>query len=252
MGLKDELFRVVSGYQSEASRTRLLVEFVSRSAMSEAAHIKNIYTDVAKHLSGEIVNAPGPNMVLVPSDLLVRLSEPLSSHGDALLSLPDLLLRMAYVHLITLFEAALSDVVRASLLHMPKMLKSKRQMSYEDILSESDMSSLVKKIVEKEISDLTYGSVEEFVDYLKVKLHLPIEFLPEEIVQLSRCKGLRNLLVHNQGVVDARFLKERLDTQYAMGDAIVIGLQDWDSAHQLFGRVIKALENSVIRKFRLV
>lgn len=252
MGLKDGLSKIVSGYESEASRTRLLVGFVSRLAVSEAAQIKNIYTDITKHLSGEILNAPGPNMVLVPSDILVKLSEPLPRHGDDLLSLPDLILRMAYVHLITLFEAALSDVVRASLLHMPKMLKSRRQMSYEEILSEADMSSLVKKIVEKEISDLTYGSVEEFVDYLKVKLNLPIEFLPEEIVQLSRCKGLRNLLVHNQGVVDARFLKDRLDAQYALGDSVVIDLDDWDSAHQLFGRVIKALENSVVRKFRLV
>lgn len=223
--------------------------------MSEAENITGLYTELDKVISGEVVHSASPGdrrFVSVPKRLLIDVATPLKKQGSDLLSLPELCLRMTYVHLITLFEAALSDIIRAALLYRPQMLKSKRMISYEDILSEPDMGSLVAKIVDKEISDLTYGSIDDLIEYLKNKLHIPIDFLPEEKEELNWCKAQRNLLVHNQGRVDAKFLQMKAVGKYSMGECIVITELDWDDARYLLERIVLALESAVIRKFRLV
>lgn len=108
------------------------------------------------------------------------------------------------------------------------------------------------KLVDKEISDLTYGSIDDFIEYLKNKLHIPIDFLTEEKEELNWCKAKRNLLVHNQGRVDAKFLKVNTVGKYSMGESIIITEPDWDDARHLLERIVLALESAVIRKFKLV
>jgi hypothetical protein len=158
---------------------------------------------------------------------------------------------MAYVHLVTLFEAALSDIIRTTLMYKPNILKSKRQISYEDVLSEPDMASLLLKIIDKEISDMTYGSTEEIIDYLKNKLHLPVVFSDEEHLELETIKAQRNLLVHNQGRIDAKFLKKINSGDFSLGDSIIITGENWDSANLLFEGIINTLQLAIIRKFKL-
>lgn len=159
---------------------------------------------------------------------------------------------MTYVHLVTLFEAALSDIIRAALLYKPQILKSKKTISYEDILNESDMTSLVAKIVDKEISDLTYGSIDDLIECHKNKLHMPIDFLPEEKDELNWCKAQKNLLVHNQGRVDAKFLRMTAVKKYSIGESIVITESDWDGARHLLEGIVLALESALVRKFKLI
>lgn len=159
---------------------------------------------------------------------------------------------MTYVHLITLFEAALSDIIRAALLYRPQILKSKKMISYEDVLNEPDMGSLVAKIVDKEISDLTYGSIDDLIEYLKNKLHMPVDFLPEEKEKLNWYKAQRNLLVHNQGRVNAKFLRSMDIKKFSIGESIIITESDWEDARLLLENIVLALESALIRKFKLV
>lgn len=255
MDLKEKISEIANGYKAEVSRTKLLSAFLGRVAISEAENITGIYTELDKVISGKVVHSAIPGdrrFVSVPKKLLIEVATPLKKQGDDLLSLPELCLRMTYVHLITLFEAALSDIIRAALLFRPQILRSKRMISYEDILGETNMDSLVAKLVDKEISDLTYGSIDDLIEYLKNKLHIPIDFLPEEKDELSWCKAKRNILVHNQGKVDAKFLKMNTVGKYSIGESIIITELDWDDARYLLERIVLALESAVIRKFKLV
>ncbi|VVM58423.1 hypothetical protein PS662_01179 [Pseudomonas fluorescens] len=254
MNLKEKISEITSGYDAEVARTKLLSAFLGRVAISEAESITGLYDELDKVISGEIVHSAAPGdrrFISVPKKLLIDVATPLKKQGSDLLSLPELCLRMTYVHLITLFEAALSDIIRATLLYKPKILKSKKMISYEDVLSEPDMGSLVAKIVDKEISDLTYGSIDDLIEYLKNKLHIPIEFLPEEKEELNWCKAQRNILVHNQGRVDEKFLRVRAISKYSMGESIIITESDWDDARYLLKGIVSALESAVVRKFKL-
>lgn len=255
MNLKENFFDIINGYKAEVSRTKLLLDFLERVAISEAENITGLYTELDKVISGEVVHSVSPGdkrFISVPKKLLIDVATPLKKQGDDLLNLPELCLRMTYVHLITLFEAALSDIIRAALLYRPQILKSKKMISYEDVLNEPDIGSLVAKIVDKEISDLTYGSIDDLIEYLKNKLHVPIDFLPEEKDELNWCKAQRNILVHNQGRVDAKFLRMGTIKKYEIGESIIITESDWDDARYLLERIVLALESALIRKFKLM
>lgn len=255
MNLKEQFSAITNGYKAEVSRTKLLSAFLGRVAISEAENITGLYTELDKVISGEVVHSVTPGdkrFVSVPKRLLIDVSTPLKKQGSDLLSLHELCFRMTYVHLVTLFEAALSDIIRAALLYKPQILKSKKTISYEDILNEPDMTSLVAKIVDKEISDLTYGSIDDLIEYLKNKLHMPIDFLPEEKDELNWCKAQRNLLVHNQGRVDAKFLRMTAIKKYSTGESIVITESDWDDARHLLEGIVLALESALVRKFKLI
>lgn len=254
LNLKEKISHIINGYRDEVSRTKLLAEFLGRVATSEAKNINDLYTELFKIISGEVVHSSCSNdrrYVSVPKELLITCTTPLQKQGSDLLSLPDLCLRMTYVHLITLFEAALSDIIRAILLYRPQILKSKKMISYEDILNESDINSLIAKIVDKEVSDLTYGSTDDLIEYFRGKLQMPIDFLPEEKDDLNWCKAQRNLLVHNQGRVDAKFLRGRAIGKYSIGESIIITEVDWENARCLLEGIVLALESAVIRKFKL-
>lgn len=255
MNLKEKISGITSGYKAEVSRAKLLSVFLGRVAIREAEEITRTYDELSKMISGEIVrsvNPSDPRFISVPRKLLIEVTTPLKKQGSELLTLPELCLRMTYAHLITLFEAALSDIIRAALLYKPQILKSKKMIAYEDILNEPDMGSLVAKIIDKEISDLTYGSIDDLIEYLKNKLHIPIDLLPEEKDELNWCKAQRNLLVHNQGRVDAKFLRITATEKYSLGDSIIITEPDWDDASHLLERIILALESALIRKFKLL
>lgn len=255
MNLKERISEITDGYKAEVSRAKLLSVFLGRVAISESQNITDLYTELDKVISGEAVHSviPGDKrFISVPKKLLIDVATPLKKQGSDLLSLPDLCLRMTYVHLITLFEAALSDIIRAALLYRPQILKSKKMISYEDVLNKPDIGSLVAKIVDKEISDLTYGSIDELIEHLKNKLHIPIDLLPEEKEELNWCKAQRNLLVHNQGRVDAKFLRMRAIAKYSIGESIIVAESDWDDARYLLERIVLALESALIRKFKLM
>ncbi|PMZ85272.1 MULTISPECIES: hypothetical protein [unclassified Pseudomonas] len=255
MNLKEELTNITTGYAAETIRTRLLVKFVESSAKKKAEETIEMHSTIQKLLSGELAHKKkhpqDRSTIEVPTKLLIDLASPLEKTGKDLLSLPELCLRMAYVHLVTLFEAALSDIIRTTLTYKPNILKSKRQISYEDVLSEPDMTSLLLKIIDKEISDMTYGSTEETIDYLQNKLHLPVTFSDEEHLELETIKAQRNLLVHNQGKIDAKYLKKKISGDFSLGDNIIITEKDWDAANLLFGGIINSLELAIIRKFKL-
>jgi len=69
---------------------------------------------------------------------------------------------------------------------------------------------------------------------------------------LNWCKAQRNLLVHNQGRVDAKFLRMRAVKKYSIGESIIITESDWNDARYLLERIVLALESALIRKFKLM
>lgn len=60
MNLKEQISGIVSGYRAEVSRTKLLSAFLGRVAKSEAENITDIYTQLDKVISGEVVHSVIP------------------------------------------------------------------------------------------------------------------------------------------------------------------------------------------------
>ncbi len=99
-------------------------------------------------------------------------------------------------------EAFLSDLARNIFLKRPQMLPSNKTIKFEDIVKTGSYDELLIKMIDKELFELFYKSIDEIVDYFSQKFGL--SFSSEEKDKLLEASLLRNCIVHNLGIADAR------------------------------------------------
>ncbi|MUT69974.1 hypothetical protein [Stutzerimonas frequens] len=246
-GIVVELDKILSNFKKELDRTCELIVYVDNWSKKSYAELIDISNGLEAAMRGE--HKEGSELVKVPADLVARLTQDTRERAGHIIEMPELTLRMAFVHLVTLFEASLSDLIRAILFSRPSMLKSKRQISYEEVFSVETMSDLVGKVIDREASDLTYGTVDDIFEHIKSKLHVPFELTPEERLEITTAKARRNILVHNQGKVDSKFLRLAPSLNYSLGQQIKISATDCREAQKVFRKVIGSLVDSIERKY---
>lgn len=115
---------------------------------------------------------------------------------------PHLLMSMAFIYLIALFDSFLTDVFAAVLIERPETLKSKKQLTYDRILELHQKGELVEFMARREINELSYKSMADQFDYYKAKFNIDLADSNVELAALVEIRARRNLLVHNNGVVD--------------------------------------------------
>ncbi len=105
---------------------------------------------------------------------------------------------------VSVFEIFLTEVLRIWLTAYPQSL-SGRQVKFEDILNAADKDSITDLVIGRELNEISYKKPAEWFIYLeqKAKLGCPVS---AEIEQIAEAKATRDLLVHNQGVVNQIYL----------------------------------------------
>jgi hypothetical protein len=119
----------------------------------------------------------------------------------------DFLLSFTFQHFTSLFENFLFDALRLWLLAYPKSLPEALVERQEIIAALVDKAPIIEAFVDKELNELKYDDVAKWFVYLekRVKLGCPTV---EEIEKLSEIKATRNILVHNRGIANERYLKK--------------------------------------------
>ncbi|MFO8007606.1 MAG: hypothetical protein R6V05_07730 [Candidatus Brocadiia bacterium] len=124
------------------------------------------------------------------------------------------------------FEAFLAYIIRRLYEANPRMLPCEKQLKFREVVDAGDYPSVLRKMVEKEVLSVMYGSVEDIRQYFQSKLSLPWPD-SDRIVEASR---LRNCLLHNNAVVDGRLAE----------------VSDWDEGDEI------TLTPSQVHEFGLV
>lgn len=104
------------------------------------------------------------------------------------------------------FETYLSDLLYEIFLAEPKTLKSKQQVTLEEVLNCSDLQDFVKYWANKQIGKLQKGSVKGFIkENSQIKnLNIIDETMQDEIEKILQ---IRHLYSHRNGIVDEKFLQ---------------------------------------------
>lgn len=131
---------------------------------------------------------------------------------------------LAFIKLITLVEWFLSQILRVHLLNYPNALDtSSKTFSLDDLKNFDSINFAHEYLIDETIGKITRGSFESWIDYLKgsvknqkkeksinVKsnsLNLDLEIINDIIPKLIEAHQRRNLLVHNNGIVNKIYLK---------------------------------------------
>jgi hypothetical protein len=179
-------------------------------------------------------------------DLLVSV---MTQRVEVIDKYPRLLVSMAFIYLVALFDAFLTDVFAAVLIERPDALKSKKQLTYDKILELQQKGELVAFMARREINELSYKSMADQSDYYKAKFNIDLADSEVELAALIEIRARRNLLVHNNGVANDIYMEAVKHTTYNLGERVEITFDYWNECKERLNSVADFVHKSVLEKF---
>jgi len=120
------------------------------------------------------------------------------------------------------FEGILADSLRAICCVRPEVMKNKKTVEWEEILSLKSWKELMDVLTEKFVRDLGWQSLEERVETFRTRFGLEINLAENDRAVLKEIELIRNLIVHNAGKINAAYLKLKPTENLKCGDLIPI------------------------------
>jgi hypothetical protein len=143
-----------------------------------------------------------------------------------------------YAHTFTrvVYQRAFDDFLTyvAELLHLvyasrPEALKSSETVRLDEILQFPTMPELLTFLTERRVERLAYQSIADLASDLEKTLGLCLFDTDAERTHAVTIAATRNLITHNGGVVNARYLRQVPSATEKLGELI------WVKAETLFG-----------------
>lgn len=132
----------------------------------------------------------------------------------------DLSYKLAFIFSTATFDASFGDILRVLFLYNMKALKSNKTLTTEAILDHSSIETLREHILNKELSEISYKSFKDQIQYVNQKFNLDFKnTIVEPIIEIIET---RNIHVHNRGFVNNLYLSKVDNSIYYLGDYRVI------------------------------
>ncbi len=157
-------------------------------------------------------------------------------------------LEMLFAAYINAFNCYLSDIISEIFLKKPSFLEN-RDIKFQTILGKKDIKDIIEEEVKLAVSGYTYKSFEFlsekiFSKKFKIQTHKKKSELKRICVDIEK----RNLLVHQQGIIDAIFLK-KTGLKYKEGNRIVINTSYLDKTTNLLMEIVEYIDKQAIKRF---
>jgi hypothetical protein len=249
--LAAQLDRVRATYRDEQTRLHMFVHNSQRwiERDSEVAGSALAKLEQAIREGKPIGSETGP-MDLSP-DEIQTLREVVGKSRDAAARYPTMLLNMALIYAVALFEAYISDALAAVLQARPEMLKTRQKhLSFEAIVvAETKGASLVPELVARELGEVSFTSFDDQVAYYRERFGLTLEDSGVALEDLREVMARRNVLVHNAGIVNERYRAAVPDSPLPLGERADVDADYWERAHKAFGGVVSYTATCLSSKF---
>ncbi|WP_407484588.1 hypothetical protein [Elizabethkingia miricola] len=173
--------------------------------------------------------------------------------------LPKIVHPMTIVYGIAHFEVFLADIVKLLYTFCPKALSSKDKMlKYEQILQYESMEELITRLIDEEVNAFSFKSIKERVLFLEKKFGLKFEFDKQngirnnwnciEMKDLIEIHSTRNLIVHNNSIVNKFYTNDNPQTELKEGSKRIIDHNYANHALFVLFRVSSSFHDVVKKK----
>lgn len=213
----EEFLQKISSLHDKEKITQIYLEFASQS-VSENLKFGDIFEiDVENITESSIpycVNANKINVEYIHPDIgmekYYQVSNALKTTGEKVI-----------INSVQFFEEYFETLLRRLIIKKPGAYLHDKTITFEELF-DADVSAIKERLINKEISKLMYNLRETMIKVEKIhKLNLAkFQTLVDGYYEISL---LRNILVHNNGVVNQEFLDELPDTlsgNYVLGQFI--------------------------------
>ncbi|WP_336079787.1 hypothetical protein [Thalassospira sp. CH_XMU1448-2] len=153
------------------------------------------------------------------------------------------------------FLCYLSEIIQACALKNPNIIKSKENISVEDVLKFKRNKDIVRFVVDRKINSLSYGGVVEIDEFISSRIGYSILDDESKRKIISYSISLRNLYSHNRGVVDNIFKRKMkgndLFNECDIGDVYEVDYDDLVVMANNYYRICQELDLLISNKFHL-
>lgn len=159
------------------------------------------------------------------------------------------LTRILFSSFVDNFETYLSELLYEIFLARPETLKSKQQVSVEEVLNCADLHEFVKYYAKKKLYKLQRGSVKGFIKDNKQisQLNILDETKQQEIEKVLQ---IRHLYSHRNGVIDEKF-KQYFAGDFSLNTEHQLSIKEICSILDSMAMIADQLDNAAIDKYRL-
>jgi hypothetical protein len=149
------------------------------------------------------------------------------------------------------FLAYVSELLALVFTSRPETLKSAETVKLEEILQHPTMDDLVKRLAERRVERLSYQGMKDLQKDLAEKLNFEIFPSPEPFSRAVRIIEIRNLLVHNRGVVNRTFQTRTDDSSLAIGSLFELRPRSVVSDLDFLAKSVLDIDERAASKFGL-
>lgn len=139
--------------------------------------------------------------------------------NSALKSTLDLQRKIVFVQAVDYFLVYISELLKILHRSHPAMLKTDEKITYSEITEFSRMIDLVDYMIDKKVQDLSFKSLSQLSKEVKNKHGFDLFRSPLSLQLASMHVEKRNILVHNNGIVNRRYI-ERTGSRLPEGSKI--------------------------------
>jgi hypothetical protein len=174
-----------------------------------------------------------------------------------------MLSKQLLINYCSLFEGFILSVLMKLYLSKPEKIlaqdnksKSEQVVTYETLLKYDTLGQIIIDKIQEKVGKLTYESICTAIN--KIKLFYKGFNLDETLLgKVSDIYTIRNIIVHNKGVVNEEFLKRIVNNKgYKLGDIVEIKLSDFDGRvngegiEKLFENISKNIYNYLLNELK--
>jgi hypothetical protein len=133
----------------------------------------------------------------------------------------------------------------------PEILRSKKEsLTLEELLRFKTIEELVQTMIERKVTSLSYEGFERLREWC-VDKGIPLVVTPDDLPKVIELIACRNIIAHNRGIVDGRYLEAVQKTEFKIGGARNLSVDDIESAIRMLGKVVQNLDVAAATKFGL-
>lgn len=163
----------------------------------------------------------------------------------------QVLLEMFLARLVDNFQTYLVDLVRQVLHAKPAMLSTRQQtLTLEELLRYDRIEDLVHDIIERRVNALTYEGFVELQSWCAER-GLEVQVLQADRDAVVELIATRNVIAHNRGLVDEKYMKTAPKARFSPGDVRTLEVDDLLGASALLHRVVAETDRLAAEKFQL-
>lgn len=141
------------------------------------------------------------------------------------------------------FLCYITEIMSVVFIQRPEMLKTSGMIAIEDALECEDRSELIAFVVERRIEELSFKGLADLSSELLRKYHIELFENDEALRYACALVEKRNLIAHNRGIVNQRYLDRVHGAPEKIGDRV-------DSTE--FGAALTFFMPAMTRIYKLV